>query len=40
MAEDMIEVTGDYHHVFLEGITLKKNQETEGITPLGFSMGS
>lgn len=40
MAEDMIRMTGDSHHVFLEGISKAREQKNEGITTLEFSMGS
>ena len=38
LANEMIKVTGDYHHIFLEGITVR---HTDGdVKIMEFSMGS
>jgi hypothetical protein len=38
LADDMIKTTGDFHHVFLEGVRILSVQDE--ITTVDFCMGS
>ena len=40
MANEMIQTTGDYHHIYLEGITTTKRKTEEGSIIVEFNMGS
>lgn len=39
-ANRMIQKTNDYHHVFLEGLSKRKNKRKDGVTEYEFDMGS